>query len=223
MPRRLYIELSNLQNEQEISNFIEHYFFSVPRIENGQRKSTIASVEEIKKYQTKFKNYRQNLSNYWAEVKRIESEENKTGLRRIRLSSFVTNEMVEDINLHLLDCHPEIRIIPWIRQGNASHLLDDLDTTTQIRSERFHRILTQSPYYGNNLLQLQWHCDNKIAICYSEFAEDMLDGQDLIRICKNCGRLFEAKNYRQKYCDFKECSRNRTNKRVNKFNLSRGI
>jgi hypothetical protein len=211
LENKFYLKVANLK-ENEFSDFIRNYQVTLPSI-NG---NIFASPEDIKKFQNDIKQIIENIEKY------KDLHKNKIAMTQ-QLISIKTDDLIGLINKYINNCYLQIDLPPILRQPPSEEDFEDFKKyTRQVQSSTEENLGGRETSFFNrydgrtNFTNLVCRCDSLLSWCVLDLIADLLVRDEMIRICSNCGRPFEAQDQREKYCRNKACQAERASKRRQK-------
>lgn len=196
---KFYLKLANLK-EKDIPNFIREHVITLPWTING---SNLAGTQDVLDFQKDVRSIIENIKTF----KKIR----KNGVYTQQAVYKNTNDLPNVINKYLDGCHLQVDLPPVISKHLSesdfnSYKNQVKDFTSESRGFLNNNVLKNGGY-GTNFANLFFKCDSLLSWCILDLVADLLGKEELIRACKNCGRLFKASNLKNEYCQDAECQK----------------
>jgi len=197
-PRELYKQIINLQGGRDnegIKAFLKSVNFTMPGL-NGP--PVIATVDDINKFKS-------DLTSWLKTIRQRKDPRHLTG--KFSMLSFDETQL-KDINQYLSNCHPFL-LVNFVT-SHKPNVLEKFDEKTvggmadfaNPKIQKFNPMRTGGIFY-----QLAMQCPDSMSACVYGFFADILEGEP-VKLC-SCGRVFLAKDARQRFCGEINCNRRR--------------
>ncbi len=205
---KFYLKIANLKKE-EISDFIREYQIILPWMIEGRN---LATEKDIIKFQKDLRQIIQSIKLF----KKIH--------RNMALTHFFLGKKFGDIlrliNKYLKDCYLAFNLSPVISdplsESDLKSYHSQLDSFTAESSGFLNDNVLKRNDLGANFSNLMCRCNSLLSWCVLDLLIDRLIRNELIRICKNCSRVFKAETQKSEYCSNDSCQVNRMRKRKQK-------
>ena len=197
---KFYLKIANIE-EKEIQKFIHDYQITLPWVKDG---TNFAKLKDILDFQKDIKFIVENIKVF----KIMKGNKLANTYERIYEK---TNGLPEILNKYLADCHLQISFPPVIRRLLSKEDLNSYKNQIKNPEPQLKGLLRDNVFSrssgGTNFSNLFCRCNSMLSWCILDLITDLLIKDEHIRVCENCGMIFEVKNLKSKYCQDAKCKK----------------